>query len=64
MRGMMGWSGVCVVGRVIEGRDVMGRRVLAAHGVFVRMMDLVRDLACAFRIPLTARTARALLLVP
>ena len=60
MTGMMCWCGIGVVCRVIEGGDVMGSRVLAAHGLFVRMMNVVRDLACGFRIPLITRTTRAL----
>lgn len=43
MSGTMCWCGIGVVGHVIEGGDVMGSRMLAAHGVFVRMMDVVRD---------------------
>ena len=42
----------------------MGSRVLAAHAVFVRMMNVVSDLACGFQIPLTTRTARVLSLAP
>ena len=34
MTGMMCWCGIGVVCRVIEGGDVMGSRVLAAHGLF------------------------------